>query len=322
MAEWFVNHEGKTYGPLSSKELKQLADSGKINFDTPVSLAEDGRWTRAKNVKGIFAPVRITPAHDSPPAAPTSHAVETPLAERPYVSADFDPDEVRITPYLPSDGDDDDDANFEPPAKGSYATAILSAIVIVISICIVVLNVFGGVLSGIWLAVKGEWGFIIGGIIAAALMPSGFSIASLPVLGLCLVLAFAGDPPPRWAVATIGFVAALWIAALVLGWTLLVFIAYMQHADAGLTVPLLLWGYSVTMSPLVYIARHEHKYVEGTYIHVLSAMLSYLVLTALFLAGAKRQTMYIAVGALAVISAFTCTMAFVSRSLPDRKMPK
>jgi hypothetical protein len=54
MAEWYVNQGGKTHGPFSSGQLKQLASSAKINIESQVRLGSNGEWTRARNVKGLF----------------------------------------------------------------------------------------------------------------------------------------------------------------------------------------------------------------------------------------------------------------------------
>ena len=175
----------------------------------------------------------------------------------------------------------------------------------------------GGLVSGIWLAIKGEWALVVGGIIAGVVMPWGFSIASLPAIGLGLLLMLTGDPPPRLAMATIGFLCALWNAVLVLAWTLLVFVAFMRHAEPGLTIPLLLWSYATTMSPLVYMSKFDRD-SEATGIMLTFAVFSFAMLTILFLAGAAQTTLVVAVATLAVVAALICTLVGVSIIPPKR----
>jgi TM2 domain-containing membrane protein YozV len=51
---WYVLHRGKTVGPLTSSQLKQLSTHSKINPETMVRLGVEGHWTRAEKVKGLF----------------------------------------------------------------------------------------------------------------------------------------------------------------------------------------------------------------------------------------------------------------------------
>jgi TM2 domain-containing membrane protein YozV len=57
---WFVEKNGKTVGPLTSSQLKQLADSGDIQRSTRVKRSESDRWSEASNVKGLFNEVVST----------------------------------------------------------------------------------------------------------------------------------------------------------------------------------------------------------------------------------------------------------------------
>ncbi len=75
-------------------------------------------------------------------------------------------------------------------ALGSAIVTIISGIFGVLSIPLFFLNMFGGIVSGIWLMVLGRWGEF------------GLGIIFLPVLSLsdlcsCQVLAF--KPPPRFS---------------------------------------------------------------------------------------------------------------------------
>ncbi len=85
--EWYVQHGGKQYGPLTSANLKKLATDGKIVPATSVRLGSDGAWVPASRVQGLFAaappvappppPPRADPLARMPVArvAPPPHAV-------------------------------------------------------------------------------------------------------------------------------------------------------------------------------------------------------------------------------------------------------
>ena len=53
-AEWFCQAAGHRYGPITSGELRRLADTGIVTADTPVRKGVDGRWVRAEKVQGLF----------------------------------------------------------------------------------------------------------------------------------------------------------------------------------------------------------------------------------------------------------------------------
>jgi GYF domain 2 len=65
--EWYLQHGGKQYGPLTSADLKKLAAQRKITPATNVRQGTAGNWVAASRVQGLFAaPPAATPA---PPAA-------------------------------------------------------------------------------------------------------------------------------------------------------------------------------------------------------------------------------------------------------------
>lgn len=77
---WFVQIMGETLGPFVDGELVQMAASGRIQQDTPVSHAAVGPWSTAMHVRGLFDPAR---QGGGPAAAVTekpSEAVEPPAA--------------------------------------------------------------------------------------------------------------------------------------------------------------------------------------------------------------------------------------------------
>jgi membrane protein YdbS with pleckstrin-like domain len=70
MSEWFVGKSGKTHGPFSAGQLKQLAAEAKIGPETEVRLGTDGKWVTAKTVKGLFAVQATTAPTVAPAGAP------------------------------------------------------------------------------------------------------------------------------------------------------------------------------------------------------------------------------------------------------------
>lgn len=82
MAEsWFCNVEGRQIGPLTTKQIKALAGSGRIDSQTPVRRGHDGKWRRATAFRGLLpeesAEVSAPPVRKRRPPV----AAEMPVAE-------------------------------------------------------------------------------------------------------------------------------------------------------------------------------------------------------------------------------------------------
>ena len=95
---WFVQLNGKIFGPLQDDQLRQLASAGKIFRDTEVSQQREGPWVAASRIKNLFpepAPTAPPPAQvetqnledhredfDDPPSASRANASEPPALQR------------------------------------------------------------------------------------------------------------------------------------------------------------------------------------------------------------------------------------------------
>lgn len=51
--KYVYQRDGKTYGPVSSEELRELAARGKLSWTDKVRKSGHG-WTRACDVEGLF----------------------------------------------------------------------------------------------------------------------------------------------------------------------------------------------------------------------------------------------------------------------------
>jgi hypothetical protein len=87
---WFVEHKGKTIGPMSSAQLKQLVSTSKIRRQTRVRLGDDGEWVAASSVQGLFptketasAVREPTAAASAPPPVPDVASVQAALVPSP-----------------------------------------------------------------------------------------------------------------------------------------------------------------------------------------------------------------------------------------------
>lgn len=69
--QWFYKVMDEEHGPVTSSQLKRLADDGTIDRDCHVRRSEDEHWHNADEVNGLFQPVMITTSEiASPPDIP------------------------------------------------------------------------------------------------------------------------------------------------------------------------------------------------------------------------------------------------------------
>lgn len=55
MADWYLKHGDKEYGPMDSNKLRQLAAQNKIRPTDYIRRGADGKWTLASHAKGLFS---------------------------------------------------------------------------------------------------------------------------------------------------------------------------------------------------------------------------------------------------------------------------
>jgi hypothetical protein len=82
MAVWFVRANGKTHGPISAAQLKQLAEQNRIGGKTELANTTDGPWRPASTVRGLFSSDESasTSASSRPDAAPVINESPTQIA--------------------------------------------------------------------------------------------------------------------------------------------------------------------------------------------------------------------------------------------------
>lgn len=73
-ASWYFQIMGDVQGPVTSQQLKRLAEIGNIDFETLVRRGEDGNWVSAEQVQGLFnrSPVAVVAPPPAPPPLQTA----------------------------------------------------------------------------------------------------------------------------------------------------------------------------------------------------------------------------------------------------------
>lgn len=212
--QWFVQHGGKQYGPLTSSNLKKLADEGKISPATQVRSGTEGAWVPASRVQGLFSstpapatgagaataprtaapqPTKVASPPVAPPPAPP---VGRPLARTPLARATMAP----LPKAVPTAG------------SGSMAAKITGGVALILGILALAtcwLPVLGGLMG--WTAiVVGSLGLLlgIGGLVLSTMhkgsgLALGIAGSSSSLVGLVLSVVLGiqfglfGAAPPK-----------------------------------------------------------------------------------------------------------------------------
>jgi hypothetical protein len=200
----------------------------------------------------------------------------------------------------------------------NLAKQTASTLFALIGLCLLIVNTFGGLVAGIWLLAMGEWRLVVLGFLLSFIMPTAWSIASIPMLGFAALLFTRSEQPNRPAVAAGGFVLSIWNAALISMWCASVFFLFTGKIEEGTTLPLLLWAYSTTMAPLAYMASKEPPDSHGTALGMFLALVLYVVLLVTYLFDVARPVTMGIVISVALSEALVATSLGVAMTPPSR----
>lgn len=129
--QWYCRISGKQYGPLSPKQLKQLAVQGKLKPDDGVRRESDKQWAPANKVKGLFSegpeskeaaatPRTASAAAETSPPKSTSKPKKARPAERLPTAKSLEP--AKAEPSV-SEQDEDDEIQLAPPEPATTPSA-------------------------------------------------------------------------------------------------------------------------------------------------------------------------------------------------------
>jgi|GEM_PF-1076471 len=199
----------------------------------------------------------------------------------------------------------------------SVAIAVGSTIISLIVTILIIFNFFSGIVGGIWLAIRGEWGSIALGFILGFVMPWAWTLASLPSMGFAFIAALVAEKGSRAFTAIFGFLGSVYSNILVSLWVFYVFGLFIGRASSNTYVPYLLWSYSTIMAPLSYMARQEPPDSIGTSLGLLFAQLSFVLCSVFWFFGTNPSTVVLTF--LCLILAFTLFVVILAvASIPAR----
>jgi hypothetical protein len=118
-----------------------------------------------------------------------------------------------------------------------------------------VLNLLGGLVGGVWLAILGDWSTLFFGIAYMVVGAFALSLLLAPAMLLALPMAALGERR-AFAAALIGLPAMIWTYAVIAVSCAWVFRGITMTPQGSL-IPYLLWGYAAATAPWSYMASKE-----------------------------------------------------------------
>ncbi len=124
---------------------------------------------------------------------------------------------------------------------------------------IAILNVLGGIISGVWLVILGEWSLIGYGILN---MIFGALIIPLAmVLGLFFDTRLVRELEEgnEFKAYIFGFLTTLYTIGVFTIWCIFVLAFFYEKAYSNSIIPILIWSYGVALAPITFMAQKENN---------------------------------------------------------------
>ncbi len=158
----------------------------------------------------------------------------------------------------------------------------MPALVALVMLPLMLLNLLGGLVSGVWLAILGQWWAL--GIGVAALIAHAFLVPVVMGAGLMLLLPPVATLSSRGGAALASpfiLLTQVFIYGIVCAWCIGIFHVVMSKADDQTYIPLLIWSYGIAVGPWAAMTARDRQ--SGSY--AASAMASFFVQIAYMATG-------------------------------------
>lgn len=126
-----------------------------------------------------------------------------------------------------------------------------------IAIPLGIINMLGGIVSGIWLAFLGEWGLIGFGILMLIISGMGLGLAMMPNLIFALPAAAMLEKGNKFGGYFFAFLSSLYTICVLVAWCVLVLIYCTKQASQDSIIPVLIWSYGISTGPIAWLAQKD-----------------------------------------------------------------
>lgn len=197
----------------------------------------------------------------------------------------------------------------------------LMSLVTALTVPLVLMNMLGGIISGIWLAFLGEWAAIGMGIFLLIGSTFILGIAMMPGLIFALPATKAAEAGKNSTVMVLSGLSSLYSSAVMLAWGVLIFAYFAKRADSSSLIPMLLWSYGAVTGPWAHMAQKDEQASGGNgsslaFIPVFFLSIGYLaVIGTVLTIGATLQTCAVILGLFLLLGTIA---VFVSAIAEDK----
>ena len=158
-----------------------------------------------------------------------------------------------------------------------------TALITALSIPLMVLNLLGGIVSGIWLVVLGEWGALVWGILFFFVSTGLLGIALMPSMLFAPAAANCAERGNTVGLVFFSALSNIYTLGLITIWCCGVFFLLFKDATASSLIPRLIWSYGVATGPWAYMASKDEDPNSTSGIATFMAELAYVVIILLML---------------------------------------
>ena len=149
------------------------------------------------------------------------------------------------------------------------------------SIPLMIINLLGGIVSFIWLAVLGEWSIIGYGIAGLVFSTFGIGLAMMPALLLIMPAAALYEKGSKFGFYIFSFLGTLYTITVLCIWCLGVLFFFAKLADSSSFIPVLLWSYGIATGPIASMAQKEQN--DYAFISTFFAQIAYILVLIIIL---------------------------------------
>jgi len=173
----------------------------------------------------------------------------------------------------------------------SKLSSLALGLIGILTTTFILFNFGAGIISFIWLAILGEWGIIVNGVIL--MMVSGFliSIALMPSLLFAAPAAIAIEKGHKLMAVVFGGLAILYTVMLITIWCIWIMWTFTDTATVHSYIPILIWSYCVALGPWQWLAQQDsHSGNDSSSFTTFVAQIAYLVAIVMALMSANVST--------------------------------
>lgn len=139
----------------------------------------------------------------------------------------------------------------------------LSGLITALSIPLMILNMLGGIVAGIWLAILGDWGTIGAGILVFFVSTGILGFVIMPSILLAVPAALCAQKRNTFGLVCFGTLSSLYILTVITLWCCGILFFFLRDATASSLIPRLLWSYGLATGPWAYMAGKDAQGGEG-----------------------------------------------------------